>query len=299
MSSRRLHFIVNPAAGRGRGGRTAPLIEESMAKAGAGFELSLTSGPGDAVKLAALAAKEADVVVAVGGDGTVSEVVNGLRDSGKALGILPVGSGNDFVKVVGIPTDPREALEAILRGGERRVDLGVVNDRLYTNSVGIGIDAAVARTMNRSRRLPGQLAYYWGVALNLFFYRCRPIRWQADDESGETKSLLAAVMNGTTYGGSFHVAPKAVCDDGLLDLVIAGSFGIVGRARKLPVFKKGRHLDMPQVTWRRARRISIRSDWPLPIQADGDLLPDSNSGTEVEIEVIPGGLRVLTGGGRS
>ena len=297
MSSRRLHFIVNPAAGRGRGGRIAPLIEEAMAKAGARFELSLTSGPGDAIKLAALATKEADVVVAVGGDGTVSEVVNGLRDSDTVLGILPVGSGNDFIKVVGIPSDPQAALDVILQGWERRVDLGVVNDRLYINSVGIGIDAAVARTMNRSRRLPGQLAYYWGVALNLFFYRCRTVRWRADDESGETKSLLAAVMNGTTYGGSFHVAPRAVCDDGLLDLVIAGGFGIVGRARKLPVFKKGHHLDMPNVTWRRARRISIRSDWPLPIQADGDLLPESTAGTEVEIEVIPGGQRIIAGSG--
>jgi diacylglycerol kinase family enzyme len=175
------------------------------------------------------------------------------------------------------------------------VDLGIINDRMFVNSVGVGIDAAVARTMNRATWLPGQLAYYYGIMTNLFFYRCREIRWNADGREGATRSLLAAAMNGTTYGGNFHVAPKAECDDGLLDMIIAGRYGPLGRARYLPVFKKGRHLGLPKVTWGRVSKLRIESDHPLPIHVDGELLPDSSGGMEAEIEVVPGGLRIIAG----
>jgi len=293
MSSRRLHFIVNPSAGRGRGAKSVHLIREKMESLGSGYGLSVTSGSGEATKLAAVAAKEADIVVAVGGDGTINEVVNGIYDRGVTLGILPVGSGNDFVKMLSIPTDAERALELLFGGAERKVDLGIVNDRLFVNSVGLGIDAAVARTMNRTGWLRGKTAYHYGVLTNLFFYRCKAIRWDADGETGETKSLLAAVMNGTTYGGDFNVAPKAKCDDGLLDLVIAGRFGLLGRARCLPAFKKGKHLALPKVVWRRAKKIRIASEAVLPIQTDGELLSLSGVGTDVDIEVIQGGLRVV------
>jgi diacylglycerol kinase (ATP) len=288
-----VHFIVNPASGRNRGSRAVAAIQGAMESRGESYGLSVTSGPGEASKLAALAAREAEVVVAVGGDGTVNEVVNGIRGRDVTLGILPVGSGNDFVKMLSIPADVDEALMLLFNGRERRVDLGVVNDRLFVNSLGIGIDAAVARTMNRTSWLPGRAAYHYGVMTNLFFYHCRTIRWNADGEEGETKSLLAAVMNGTTYGGSFHVAPRARCDDGLLDMVVAGRYGVLGRARYLPVFKKGGHLSLPKVIWRRARRVRIVSDAILPIQVDGELLMSAGGGTEVEIEVIAGGLRVI------
>ncbi len=264
-----------------------------MESIGAGYGLSVTSGPGEAVKLAALAAKEADVVVAVGGDGTVNEVVNGIYGRGATLGIIPVGSGNDFIKMLPIPTDAGQALGLMFEGAEHEVDLGIINDRLFVNSVGIGIDAAVARTMNQTGWLPGKAAYHYGVLTNLFFYRCKTIRWSADGEAGETKSLLAAVMNGTTYGGDFNVAPKARCDDGLLDLIIAGRFGLFGRARCLPAFKKGKHLALPKVTWRRSKKIRIASEAVLPIQTDGELLSTYGAGTEVEIEVIAGGLKVI------
>jgi diacylglycerol kinase (ATP) len=289
----KLHFVVNPAAGRNRGTKIMPIIQQAMESRGESFGLSVTSGPGEASKLAALAAREADVIVAVGGDGTINEVVNGIRGRDVTLGILPVGSGNDFVKMLSIPINVAEAIQLLFNGRERKVDLGVVNDRLFVNSLGIGIDAAVARTMNRCRWLPGKAAYHYGVFTNLFFYHCRTIRWSADDEEGEMKSLLAAVMNGTTYGGGFHVAPKARCDDGLLDMVIAGRYGVVGRARYLPVFKKGKHLSLPKVVWRRARKVKIMSDSILPIQVDGELLSTAGGGTEVEIEVIEGGLKVI------
>jgi len=291
-----IHFIINPVAGRGRGERVVPLLREKMEAAGRGFELSLTSGPGEAAKLASLAAREAETVVAVGGDGTVNEVVNGLRGGKAVLGVIPVGSGNDFVKMVSVPARPEEALRLLLGEGEvRTVDIGVANDRLFTNSLSMGIDAAVARSMNRNRWLPGQLAYYYGVMTNLFLYRCRRLRWSADGEEGETVSLLAAAMNGTTYGGNFRVAPRARCDDGLLDMVVVGRYGLLGRARYLPVLKKGRHLGLPRITWRQVKRLRFVSDWPLPIQTDGELLPDSSSGTEVEVEVVKGGLKLITG----
>ena len=292
---KRFHFIVNPAAGRGRGERLLPGLREKMAQSDCDCVLSVTAGPGEATKLAALAGREADVVVAVGGDGTINEIVNGLRESSAALGVLPIGSGNDFVKMVAIPADFDKAWDILFSGTESRIDLGRANDRLYVNSIGIGLDAAVARTMNRALWLRGKFAYYYGVLANIFFYRNKHIRWNADDSGGENRAVLAAVMNGTTYGGNFRVAPEARCDDGLLDLVIGGNYGVLGRLAVLPKFKRGRHLNFKKVTFIQARSVTIESSDPLPIQIDGEQLPESSVGTEVKIEVIPGGLRVISG----
>ena len=242
--NRNFHFILNPTADRGHAAKAETKIREVMKKAGGGFAVSVTSGPKEAEKIAAEVANDADVVVAVGGDGTIHEVVNGLRRAKTTLGVIPVGSGNDFVKMLDIPTDLDGALRVLMHGTPRKVDLGIVNDRLFVNTIGIGLDAAVARTMNRTRRLRGKTAYRYGILANILFYRNKQIRWSADRENGEVKSILAAVANGTTYGGNFRVAPKALCDDGLLDLVIGGDFGLLKRVQVLPKFKKGRHLDL-------------------------------------------------------
>jgi len=288
-----IHFIVNPAAGRGRAARWTERLRELLAADGRPHEIGLTDGPGHAVKLAALAAREFETVVAVGGDGTVNEVVNGLRGTEVALGIVPLGSGNDFIRMLGIPENAEAALRIVLEGRSRRVDLGIVNERLFVNSIGIGLDAAVGRTMNRTRWLPGKLAYHYGILANIFFYRNRVIRWRADGEGGSVKSVLAAVMNGTTYGGGYRVAPRASCDDGLLDLVILGDYGVAGRVRHVPKLKTGRHLALPKLEYLQARRVRIESAHELPILVDGELLPDSGTGIEVEVEAVAGGLKVL------
>ena len=290
----RVAVIVNPAAGRGRAIEAKPLVEQRLAAAGRRFDVLVTGGPGEAAKLSAQAIGRCDAVVAMGGDGTVNEVVNGLAGTGVPLGVIPLGSGNDFVKMVDIPVDVEAALQILLEGRPRSIDIGRVNDRIFVNSVGIGLDAAVARTMNRTRWLSGKAAYHYGVFRNILFYRNRYIRWSADGESGEIKSVLAAVMNGSTYGGDFKVAPEAVCDDGLLDLVIGGNYGPLSRVRVLPKFKRGRHLELPKIVWKKARRIEVESEFPLPVQVDGELLPETRTGTRVSIEVISDGLEVLT-----
>jgi diacylglycerol kinase (ATP) len=291
--AKKIYFIVNPVAGRGRAAAAGDWISERMKATGREYEISVTDGPGDAVKLAAWAVKHADAVVAVGGDGTVNEVVNGLYPSGVPLGVIPMGSGNDFVKMIGIPSEPEAALEVVLGGVTRSIDIGRINDRIFTNSVGIGLDAAVARTMNRTRWLRGKAAYHYSVYANIAFYRNKVIVWSADDESGASKSILVAVMNGTTYGGDFRVAPRAVCDDGLLDMVVGGNYGLLGRLRVLPKFQKGLHLGLPKITWRQAKKVKVTSEHSIPVQVDGELLPDPAAGTVVEIEVLPRALTVL------
>lgn len=288
-------FIVNPAAGRGNAIRLLPKLEERLKRSDIEFEILVTSGRGDAVKLAHKSARETGVIVAVGGDGTVNEVVKGMYGSKAILGIIPVGSGNDFVKPLGIPADLDQSLDIVFKGEHRTVDLGSINDDIFVNSVGMGLDGAVAKTMNRTPNLPPSIAYHYGVLLNVLFYRNKILRWKTADDSGEIKANLAAVMNGTTYGGSYNIAPGASIDDGLFDVVIVGDYKVLGRIMHLPKLKTGKHLFLKKIHHFKVNEIEIASDDAVPVAIDGELIETETEGTSIHIKVIRGGLKVLTG----
>lgn len=294
---KRIHLIVNPVSGRGAGARAVPEIERLLTAHGVQATFSFTGNHGDALPLAAHAVKDgADIVAAVGGDGTINEVINGLRGSTAVLGIIPVGSGNDFVKVLGVPADLAAAVNLLVTGSVRRVDLGEVNGRLFANSLALGIDGAVAGTMNRARWLPPGLAYHFGVIFNVLFFRNVGVTWRSDSGEGHLRVNLASVMNGSTYGGSYQVAPPASIEDGLLDLVIVGDYGIPGRIMHLPKLKKGKHLGLSRVLHRRVAELEIRADRAIPVAVDGELIDVGLPGTSLRIRILPGALRVLAQG---
>lgn len=284
-------IIRNPAAGRGRALRAWPLIEKRLA--GLSHEVIVTSGPGEAIPLAEKASAEFDCVVACGGDGTVHEVVNGLMRGGAraALGVIPVGSGDDFAKMLGNP------LEKLLEGGTRAADIGRITvegeARYFANCMDIGFGAHGARNIaSVPRFLTGLGAYLAALVLTLVRYPRLEVRAQIDEGRpfGLT-TVMAAAMNGTTFGGSFRVCPEARIDDGFLDLLLVDALGRLEILGLVPKIMRGTHVGDPRLRLLRARKLTIESEAPLLVEADGEI--PFAAARRIEVELLPGALRVL------
>jgi YegS/Rv2252/BmrU family lipid kinase len=286
--------ILNPVAGRGRLRREWPRTADRLREAGVDFEVVETKAPGEAVALAERAAREYDVIVAAGGDGTVHEVANGLlRAGGKAaLGVLPLGSGDDFAKM--LPAgDP---VQRIARGRTRPFDAGrIVADttRFFANGMDVGFGAHASRNVRRvPRPFTGLGAYLGALALTLVRYPKLELRMQLDGgEPFAQTTAMTAVMNGCGFGGSFRVCPGACADDGELDLLIADGVGRLAILGLVPKIMRGEHGGDPRLKLVRARRVLIESQAPLLVEADGEIAFED--ARRLEIEVLPGALRVL------
>ncbi|TFU14571.1 diacylglycerol/lipid kinase family protein [Thermus tengchongensis] len=284
--------IVNPAAGRGRVGRLSGSILEAAREKGA--KAFLTEGPGHATELSRNAPEGARVV-AVGGDGTVHEVLRGLAGTEKVLGVVPIGSGNDFARMLGLKGLPwREALELALFGPEEAIDLGQVNGEPFGAFLGIGFDALVAKKALTApsflRGMPRYLYALFGVLKDLRLPEGRVLVDGVEVHRGPL--LLLAAMNGPAYGGGIPMAPMADPRDGLLAFILARSFTRLGVVFILPRLLLGRHLSHPQVAAYAGQRVEVAFAQPMPAHADGELLPES---ALYQAEVRPLGLRVVGG----
>lgn len=300
MSDREYFVILNPTANRGGAERQWGAAEAVLMAAGTRYRVHRTRARGHAVDLAAQAVAEGwPAVLAVGGDGTVHEVVNGLVGaSGEAatppLGIVPLGSGNDFVKLVGLPPGSgRRAAEQLLRATPRCVDVGRMNGELFTNGVGIGFDARVAAAAQRVRRLRGMAIYGWAVLQVLSTHRTPRMHVTIDGETvvADEPLTLVTVGNGACHGGGFWICPAASIDDGLFDVCIAEAMTVPRLLGVLPRVMRGRHVGRPGVRMLRGRRIEIRADEPLPIHTDGEVVTQPLQ--QLDFEVLPGRLTVL------
>jgi diacylglycerol kinase (ATP) len=274
--------ILNPTSGGGAAARVASEIERELLRRGVEFELLRTRAPGDAVELAAVAAREhrPDFVVAAGGDGTAHEVANGLLASGDhttGLAVLPIGTGNDFVKVVPGLTPRAAAYDTIAAGHSRMIDAGHVTwgDRheFFINGMGTGIDVDVVRQIERYRHLPGALVYLVALLKALTSFRAIPIHARADGETIDRKVMMLALGNGRCVGGAFWLTPDASPDDGLLDVCVVDEVRGFAIARALPRILRGTHGSLDIVSTRRARavQIDVPDDRPLYFQLDGEL----------------------------
>jgi len=269
-------------------------MARALRDAGVSFELAETSAPGEAERLAA-AAYGFDDVIAAGGDGTVHEVVNGLlrAGTGAALGVLPLGSGDDFAKML----PPGEAVARIARGKPQPMDAGRIRsegtERYFANGMDIGFGAHAARNVRRvPRLLTGFGAYLGALAMTLARYPMLEVRLQLDEgEPFAHTTAMTAVMNGRAFGGSFHVCPDACADDGELDLLIADGVGRLEILRLVPRIMRGTHAGDPRLKLTRARRVLIESEAPLLVEADGEIAFED--ARRLEIAVLPGALRVL------
>lgn len=294
------YFIIhNPTARRGGAAGALRKMEPVLRRAGVRFEAAATEAPGHAEALAERAARDGwDAVVAVGGDGTVQQVASGLMKAadGQAtipLGIVGVGTGNDFIKLLGIPQrNVPAATRHLLGASPRSVDIGRVGGRYFTNGVGIGFDAQVAIQASRIRYLRGMPLYGWALLEVLRSLHTAPIRLSLDGEVVADRPLtLVTIGNGACHGGGFWICPDARPDDGLLDVCIAEALSVPRLLRVLPHVMRGTHTRLPEVEIRRARRVRVTSPAPLPMHADGEIFGEAVH--DVEIEILPGRLTVL------
>lgn len=296
----KIYLIVNPIAGKGAASKAIPEIEAQMGSLGIDYDLIVTEYPGHAIELAEEAGSNGyATVVAVGGDGTANEVINGLVQAGKSgqltsnLAVLPVGRGNDFSFGMGVPQDLESACKILAAGKTRKIDIGFVKGgdypegRYFGNGVGIGFDTIVGF---EAAKLPsfisGIPAYLISAVKTIFLYFDAPLlRIQIDGEVLEQPCLLVSTMNGKRMGGSFMFAPESESDDGLLNLCIIKQ---VSRLQVLGLFPKvmgGTQSEHPAVKMLTARRVKIEAlSGALPVHADGETICEA--GKELEVEIL-------------
>lgn len=282
-------IIVNPAAGAGRTARKWPQIMGLLKSMGLQFEYDMTEAPGHAVELARSAAKKGcEFVVSVGGDGTINEIVNGLYDAGSMgdvkLGIISTGSGNDYIRTIGVPLNHLEACRCLTKTSKRAVDVGVVEyvnngqtlKRLFVNFAGLGFDAEVVRaTTQRFKMLGSMPSYLLGLLTTLLFYQNREVSITLDGHTERRKVCVVLMGNGKYGGGGMFSTPHADPTDGLFDVLIIDNLSKPDLLWSLPRVYRGTHLTHPKVTVKRAREIEIQPVGHMSVQADGELLGEA------------------------
>jgi YegS/Rv2252/BmrU family lipid kinase len=277
--------VRNPAAGRGRALTKWEARARKLKESGVVFDEAVTTRPWEASEIAEREARNYEQIVAAGGDGTVHEVVNGLmRAGGKAaLGVIPLGSGDDFAKLV--------------KTGIRIFDVGRISSgaeiRYFANGMDIGFGAHGARNVRRVPRfLTGFGAYLGALVLTMVKYPLLRVRIQLDDAPAfDLTTAMTAVMNGTTFGGSFRVCPEARPDDGLLDLLLVGPVGRREILQLVPKILRGAHAGDPRLRMVRAQRLRIESSEPVLVEADGEIA--FQEARRLEIDLLPAALRVF------
>jgi len=305
----KISFVVNPESRAGATRKRWPRIRE-MAEVHLGpIESHLTTATGDATGITRRCLGEgASLVVCVGGDGTLNEVVNGfMQEDGPArqralLAYIPVGTGCDFARSVSIPRDVEGALDVITRGETRLIDLGrlIYTDsrgqrvvRYFDNAVSFGIGGAVvARVRDYARFCGPHTAYFFSLLSSIFLEGKKQVRLKIDGHAEAFfKAWHVVTANGRFQGHALEVAPDASIDDGLLDVLVFGDIGLIDVFRHLPKLYSGRTEAIKEITRIRGRKISASSEEPVLVEADGELI----GRLPVEIDIIPGALRVITG----
>lgn len=300
--------ILNPFADYGRAGKKRAVVETALREAGMEVEVWLTEASGHAVALARQAAAEAEVVLAVGGDGTIHEVCRGLIESSHTahLGVMPLGTGNDFAKMLGMARRPEAAARQLAAATPQAVDYGIVRwvedgragERAFINNVGIGFDAQAAIEAFSFKFLPGMTGYLVAVLRTLRRWSGPRVRVTGVEASGSAASvlyegrlLLVTVGNGVCSGGMFYLTPHASITDGLLDFCLVEHASHWRIMQVIPRALKGRHETEPEVHTGRIRTLHVTTDAGLPIHTDGEIA--ARNAQTIEIEVVPGGLSVL------
>jgi len=280
--------VVNPVAGAGAAQRIWPRIARLLREAGLSFTAAFTDRPGAGIDLARRALdRGCDCVVAAGGDGTVHEVVNGLLQEGAPpqarLGIIPLGTGRDTVRTLGIPRHPAGAVARLAAGRTRWVDAGRISfdaplngvtERYFLNIADAGLGGETAARVNRSgKRLGGFLSFLQGALVSVATYRSRRAAISVDGAPPEPVELTTvAVANGRYFAGGMFIAPHAEMDDALFDLVIVRGMSRLALVTNLPKVYHGGHLRHPKVAVQRARQVTIDAQEQVLIQADGEVI---------------------------
>jgi diacylglycerol kinase (ATP) len=292
-----MYVIANPAAGRGRGRKA---LERVRSLLGPEDELVVSQGPGDSERLAAEAAADRAVITVMGGDGTLSEVINGIGASGfrAALGVLPVGTANDFAIYVGVPTDLEQAMAIVRAGHLRQVDLGLVERgrrrRYFATTIGVGLAAAVARlAQSEADKAHGSsLAYLRALPGELFRFRPIEVEIAGGEVTFRGRVLTASISNGEQEGGIFHLAPGARVDDGFLHLLVLGDIPAWQRPWYIFQSVRGGAHKLRKAHLHHIKGLTLRTQEDAPFYVDGEFDP-LPAGEMVHVQVEERKLSVV------
>ncbi|CAN5669396.1 diacylglycerol kinase family lipid kinase [soil metagenome] len=300
-----MRVILNPMARHGAGRRLRSSLESELERHRFDFDLVLTEGPGHAIELARDAVHSGvRRIIAAGGDGTVHEVVNGMVAAGpadSALGLIPIGTGNDFVKMVPGTSTREDAFITLASQHTSPMDVGVArwdDDRTeyFINAMGTGIDVEVVRQMRRSRWLPGGVIYVSALLRALARYRPATLDITVDGRSVRQRVMNLAVCNGPSIGGSFRICPDASPADGVLDICVVAEMPIWRNALMVPRVLKGTHVGQAGITMLRGTtvRLGLPDGGPLLFQLDGELREADDGAAGVKVLLAPARLNVIT-----
>ena len=301
-------FVVNPQSAGGKTGRIWPDLErELQERLDSGYCAVLTERPLHAVDLTRQLLQDGvEAVIAVGGDGTLNEVVNGFFQDGSPiraeaiLGILSLGTGADFIRTLNWPRDPSAALERLTQRRTKQIDLGKVCftvasgksvERYFINIADFGIGGAVVDRVNRTtKRFGGRFSFMWSIIVTLLTFKNKTITYRLDNGVWQTEVLNNFIVgNGRYFGGGLNPTPHAELDDGFFDIVTFGDFGFFEAIRNMSKLRKGEHLSHPKIHFCRAQKISARSDEAVFLDMDGECVGQ----VPVDIEILPAALKIF------
>jgi len=289
--------IVNPGAAGGKALKAVPVINRTLEALDCPYAIYVTKERGDAIQAArSYAESGVSRILAVGGDGTVNEVANGIYQSGSdtALGLVPVGHGTDLARHLGTTRQVDLAVQRACQGEPARIDLGLAKyadntERAFINIAGLGFDAIVASKAQKSRLPGGNLPYLGSALTTLVGFQNLQVTIDADGQRIETAGVFVQIANAQYMGGGYHFAPMAAMDDGLLDVCIVGDFGKFELIRAIPSVYKGKHVTHSKFSHVTAKCITIETSTPAMVQLDGELVGQ----TPVQFSVLPAAIALV------
>ena len=287
--TRSFAFLVNPSSGGGAAPAAVVPVARTLRDAGCQVEVTYSPGPVACRQLVAEAVSRGDVVVAVGGDGMVASLAGAVAQAEGILGIVPSGRGNDFARQLGIGGSPEEVARTLLEAEPRCVDVIDADGRVVVGSVYAGVDSLASELVDRAHRLPRTLQYPYAAVRSVLQFRPSAYDVVVDGQAHRFDAFTVVVANSGYYGSGMHIAPDAVLDDGVLEVVVIRAASRLGLIRSMPRLYDGTHVELEEVVVLRGREVSVSASGPVLAYGDGEQLGP----LPVTASVRPTALQVL------
>lgn len=284
-----LALLVNPSSAGGRALKLLPRVEQALDAHRVVFRVQRTKSLEHGVEQALRAVEAGEVPVVISGDGLLGAVGGAMAGSETPLGIVPGGRGNDLARVLGIPDDPEGAVEVLLGGSTRTIDVGEANGKRFLGIVSVGFDSEANRLANETSFLRGNLVYAYAALRTLVSWKPARFTLQIGEQQTAVRGYSVSVANSRAFGGGMYIAPDAELDDGEFDVIAVEAVGKLRFVGNLPKVFKGTHVEEDEVRVLRTRRLELSASRPFPVYADGEHLTD----LPASLRVLPRALSVL------